>query len=408
MNKLPFEIQVILFPAVQFLNNCLLGLFLNKSAAVVLLSVLAPSFPAPAQMEDLRIHGFLSQGYLESSEFDFWAETQGGTFEFSEVGLNINKRLSDNLRLGLQLFARDLGDIGNHEVILDWALAEYQWRNELGFRIGKIKQPIGFYSLESDIDLLRDQIFLPQSLYAEGTRSLINAYQGVSVFGNLPGNIDFDIYVGNLEFDVNEPGTLAILQRITGALPYASISMRSDSMKGGTLRWNTPLRGLSFEVAYLSTDIIADLILLDGTRIEGRIDNAKLITTSAVYERPGWTVIAETSEYAEPDRPLGRYIQCSIDLTRRLSLHAGYDEFYPMKNDKNGDFIAMSGFPRHLAWQKDLSIGLRYDLGSSWVLKAEWHDVDGTGLIATFEPENLENITVADWHYLGLKATYNF
>ncbi|MDJ0840085.1 MAG: hypothetical protein QNK37_26470 [Acidobacteriota bacterium] len=380
----------------------------NKSDLVFLLSVLAVTLPAPAQIEELEIHGFLSQGYLESSEHDFWAETRGGTFEFSEVGLNFNKRLSDNLRLGLQLFARDLGDIGNHEVFLDWALAEYQWRNELGFRIGKIKQPIGFYNQERDIDLLRGQIFLPQSVYAEGTRALNNAYQGLSLFGNLPGNIDYEVYAGNLDFDVDEPGPLALLRLLGGPGPYASASLRSDSLMGGTLRWNTPIRGLSVGASYFRANVIADLVLLNGTPISGRIDNANLTTASLTYERSGWTVIAESAEYDFARGPLGRYIQCSADLTPRLSLNLTYDEFYPRKDDKDGDFNTMMGIPRHLAWQKDLSLGLRYDLRSSWVLKAEWHDVDGIGLIATFDTENLENITVADWHYCGFKATYNF
>jgi len=33
----------------------------------------------------IQIHGFVSQGYLKSSEYDFWrAETEDGTFQFKD------------------------------------------------------------------------------------------------------------------------------------------------------------------------------------------------------------------------------------------------------------------------------------------------------------------------------------
>ncbi len=36
----------------------------------------------------------------------------------------------------MQLFARDLGDIGNDEIQLDWAYADYFWIKWLSLRVG--------------------------------------------------------------------------------------------------------------------------------------------------------------------------------------------------------------------------------------------------------------------------------
>ena len=71
------------------------------------------------------IHGFISQGYLVSSYQDFYfAKTSDGTFEFNEIGLNFGTQVTDELRMGIQFLARDLGDFGNDEIYIDYALAD--------------------------------------------------------------------------------------------------------------------------------------------------------------------------------------------------------------------------------------------------------------------------------------------
>src|SRR4051794_10513728 len=62
----------------------------------------------------VEIHGFVSQGFLVSSQNDYLAATKKGSFEMSEVGINFTKELTPDLRIGLQLFARDLGPLGNY------------------------------------------------------------------------------------------------------------------------------------------------------------------------------------------------------------------------------------------------------------------------------------------------------
>ena len=70
----------------------------------------------------VEIHGFISQGYLISDENNFYAKTaNGGTSQFNEVGINFKSNVSDRLRVGLQLFTRDLGQLGNNEINVDYA-----------------------------------------------------------------------------------------------------------------------------------------------------------------------------------------------------------------------------------------------------------------------------------------------
>ena len=135
--------------------------------------------------EKFDVHGFLSQGFLLSEHNNFYADTEDGTFQFNETGVNFLTNLTDRLHVGMQLFSRDLGDISNNEILLDWAYGDYRWKDEFGIRAGKIKVPYGLYNETRDIDAVRTGIFLPQSIYAETERDLFNSAYGIDVYGYL-------------------------------------------------------------------------------------------------------------------------------------------------------------------------------------------------------------------------------
>ena len=67
----------------------------------------------------VQIHGFVSQGYMRSSDNNYLADSDEGSFDFSEVGINLRTDLSDSLSVGIQFVGRDLGETGNNEVRID-------------------------------------------------------------------------------------------------------------------------------------------------------------------------------------------------------------------------------------------------------------------------------------------------
>src|SRR5688500_15914525 len=71
------------------------------------------------------IHGFVSQGFIKSTNNNYLAESERGSFDFTEVGINFTSALSDRLRIGLQLFAHDLGPLGNYKPQFDWFFLDY-------------------------------------------------------------------------------------------------------------------------------------------------------------------------------------------------------------------------------------------------------------------------------------------
>ena len=99
-----------------------------------------------------------------------WRNPKRGSFEFAEVGINFTKALSDRLRLGVQLFARDLGPIGNYDAKFDWFYLDYRLSDWLGLRAGRVKLPFGLYNEINDVDAARVPILLPQSVYSTRNR----------------------------------------------------------------------------------------------------------------------------------------------------------------------------------------------------------------------------------------------
>jgi hypothetical protein len=140
------------------------------------------------------IHGYLSQGFMYSNRNNFLADTEKGTFQFNELGINFAADLTDRLRLGIQLAARDLGDIGNDQVMIDWAYADYRWQDWLGIRAGRIKVPVGLYNTSRDIDLLRTFILLPQGIYNESFRDLLTSMKGISAYTVRSRSMHWEIF----------------------------------------------------------------------------------------------------------------------------------------------------------------------------------------------------------------------
>ena len=63
----------------------------------------------------------MSQGYFKSNDNNFLGKSKEGSFEYNEVGLSFALPISDELRFGMQLFSRDIGEYGNNDFNVDWA-----------------------------------------------------------------------------------------------------------------------------------------------------------------------------------------------------------------------------------------------------------------------------------------------
>src|SRR5467141_4484390 len=181
-----------------------LALVASRPAAAAELSL-------PAELGQLQVHGFISQGFLYTTDNNYLANSSRGSFEFTELGLNFSLQPMDRLSLGLQIFSHDLGPIGDYRATLDWYSVDYHWQDWLGVRAGRVKLPFGLYNDISDVDSARTAILLPPSIYPAQNRDFLLAQTGVEAYGytrlGRAGALDYRAYAGTIFLDLKaQPG----------------------------------------------------------------------------------------------------------------------------------------------------------------------------------------------------------
>ncbi|MBT8343058.1 MAG: hypothetical protein HKP58_01600 [Desulfatitalea sp.] len=371
------------------------------------------------------IHGFIAQGFLISSEYNYLShKSTDGSFEYNEMGINFSKDLTDKLRLGIQFFARDIGDAANNKVTLDWAYGDYRWRDWLGIRAGRIKLPLGLYNETRDYDFLRTSIVLPQCNYSDMLRDTLLAANGLSLYGNaIPlfgaGDLDYQVVMGALYADLDsgiEKYSNSALQgagEIAGAVVY-------DTLYVGKIRWNTPLSGLALTADILKVRGKVPMLLLGNSvtmdsdiqhirsGIEFTWEDLVLVFEYNYLDAENTTTLdANQMMLGEPAKLESEtyYWGASYRFTDWFEVGAYYGVNYPDKNDKDGNDQPALGQPKHNAWQKDIALSLRFDIVQGWIFKLEGHKVNGTAEVLSVDnPDKSEE----DWYYGAAKLTFSF
>jgi len=426
------------------------------------------------EMPGVSVNGFVSQGYLKSTDNNFLApDSKQGTAELTEAGVVLSSQVTDKLHIGVQFLSRDLGDVGNGRVNLDWGFADYSFNDYIGLRAGKVKLPLGLYNEGRDTDMLRSMVFLPQSIYDETRRDLLVAYQGGGLYGTLPagplGYFNYHVYGGGINIDDDSllitalkqngifttrktvaptlvPGFVAngltpaeaqaAAQTYVQQLNISSLSVDNKYIAGGSLTLNTALDGLRLggsvltvknDINYVLNRSIDPVVATGGdalaimvpTPLTGESNNKLTWVGSLEYTLGNFLL---SSEYSETKREQvfdgdvatdatsqSYYVMGAYTFNNALTLSLLYDVYYMDKDDKDGTaFAALNPAQRKdfFAWRKDCGVGVRYDINPNWLVKAEYHRINGAALFLTTinDPTQLQE----DWDFFAVKMSYNF
>lgn len=358
----------------------------------------------------LDVHAFVSQGAILSTGNQYLARSKRGSLEFAEVGINFTTQLTDRLRLGLQLFAHDLGPIGNYGTRADWFYLDYRWRDWFGIRAGRVKVPYGLYNETSDIDAARVAILLPQSVYPITNRDYLLAQTGVEVYGYIDlaraGALDYRLYGGTIYIDpTTSPGIKTV------DVPYVA---------GGRLLWETPVSGLRAGASFqaLRLTIFANLDpTMPGAPPVAIGASILLGVASAEFVRHDLAVAAEFSEWrttVDDDvlalSPAAKkvtvsergYVSTTYHVSRWLWPGAYYSFFFP--DEANATLGGPSADMQH-----DVAATLRFDINQYWIVKLEGHFEHGT---AGLDPALNDNVPLSaltrNWAVFLAKTTAYF
>jgi hypothetical protein len=413
---------------------------------VILVSVITvlPCAAADITTDDLHIHGFVSQGFLYTTkDMPFLAKDSGdGTFDFNEMAVNFSANPMDNLNLGMQLYAFDLGDVGNDSVEVDWAFGDYSLRDYLGVRVGIMKIPFGLYNEVRKVDMVRTSVLLPTSVYPEWFRETFARMKGVGLYGTLPGDISYQAMYG----DVNIKGDGGLAEGMS--ILMSSLGMEVNNVDtnfayAGKLQWESPF-GLKLAASYYALDglqmymdrnIDLPAMVTGGlagltSPMKGNIEFNEPVESfvlSAEYMTDRLTLASEYTE-TELDFTIdiittldpaivaamqipprvsikttfqGYYASIAYRILDRLELGTYYSELYYDKSDHNGrEYEKTYNKPDYNAWLKDICLSARYDFSPSWCGKLEAHLMDGSFFSMSSKRK--------DWALYAAKVTYSF
>jgi hypothetical protein len=379
----------------------------------------------------ITFHGFASQGFIASSDYNYLGNSTAGSFQFTELGLNASFTPFNRARIAVQAFAFDVGDVGKYEPFLDYASLEYTFSDIIGVRAGRIRRPGGIYNHIQDVDLARTSILLPQGMYDARWRDFSTSIDGGELFGSVPlgkaGSVSYETYCGKL--NISTDGGVA--RWILNGEPGASLDrFEQPLMIGGQFWWNAPISGLRAGAMWAEMFGVGfDVTAPSGAGPSGPLvaqvhstGNAFWQQYSLEYLWKKWTFQAEYLTYDYPyqvdqkvysgsvllpppysgisssyEQPDCWYVSAAYRFNKWFQAGSYYTEFY-------NDIHHRSGSPD--SSQKDLALSFRFDPTDWWILKVEGHYIRGTGLLQ----DDANNPVRSDngWFMLALKTTFSF
>ena len=407
---------------------------LNRSSHKLALSITASIMAAcGAQAYDVPLtsintnlppidfHGFISQGFLKSSDYNYLGDTKAGSFQFTEMGINAAFDPFPRTHIAIQGFDYDVGDVGQYQPFLDYASAEYTFNDYVGVRAGRVRRPNGIYNSIQDIDLARTSVLLPQGVYDCRWRDFSASIDGVDIFGNVSldkaGSLSYEVYAGF----VNMTDNGGVARNIQNGLPPAPIGgfdgMDQCEAIGSQLWYNTPVNGLRVGLSGGYIENFGYKITIAPPYGPGDIqarDNIPFGMASVEYIWKSWTFQSEYfsynvsgNQYAFDARvPISYsstqteawYVGAAYRFNKKFEVGTYYTEYY-------GDVSQMDNSQQ---FQKDVALSFRYDPTDWWVLKIEGHLIHGTGLLQDNAVNPVRDQNDNAWFMLALKTTFSF
>ena len=368
--------------------------------------------------ENAQVHGFVSQAYITTSDNNFWGETSGSeNFDFRELGLNMSIQPTSDIHLAGQVLARHAGNLDNGDFRLDYILADYsilsnQTQN-FGIRIGRILNPLGLYNETRDIAFTRPGILLPQSIYFDRTRDLAFSSDGVQLYGEYRVSNNEIFWQLSSAFPIVDSKELE-LALLTADMPG---EFKPDQSYLGRLLWERDGGRTRLGLSYAYVDIHYDPGLSDPLS-KGHIAFMPTIL-SAQYNEELWSVTSEYAVRRFEYRDLGAipdqsftgdswYLQGTYRPATTWELFARYDNLFSDKTDRDGkDYEAATSKPAFTRFARDLTFGVKKVFNPQVMVRAEYHNVDGTAWLSTLENQPISSLK-RRWDMFALLVSLRF
>ncbi|MEW8506509.1 MAG: TonB-dependent receptor [Candidatus Thiodiazotropha sp.] len=361
-----------------------------------------------------QVHGFLTQAYVKSTDNHFFGDSEDGSFDFRELGINASYRFSPRILASAQLLSRSAGEMYDGSPDLDFAQLDYtihtNENDRIGLIVGRSKNSFGFYNDTRDVAATRPGIFMPQAIYWDRVRNMVLSSDG----GQLHVERQHDNHLFELRLI---GGKTPIDENVENSYlnPLFNPRMDQDGITlGGRLlyEWDGGRFRLAFSGASLTLDARTSLFPPGEIEIDYRV-------LSAQYNEGRWSL---TLEYM--DQPIdyigfsdqldiadttvdGIYLQGNYRLHEDWEIFARYEESHYDKNDRDGSqSSAKLGPPAHSFFSELWTMGILWEPTEQLMLRAEFSQIDGTIFLSNLE--NDPGGSERKWNLFSLLVSYSF
>ena len=142
---------------------------------------------------------------------------------------------------------------------------------------------------------------------------------------------------------------------------------------------------------------------------------------SAQYNTEKWSLTSEYAirrlkfkDWANPLLDNGNvygesyYFQGVYRFSSQWEAILRYDVYYADRSDRSGKrYAAARNKPAHTRFAKDITAGLRWNVTPSFMLRAEYHRVNGTGWLSGLDNPD-PSTTSQHWNLFAVQASYRF
>jgi hypothetical protein len=355
---------------------------------------------------NVQVHSFASQGFAYSNDNNFLTmKTSQGSFSLTDFGLNVSTPITDKFRVGAQFYDRNVGSLGNFRPEVDWAMADYRFKDWFGARGGKVKTVLGLYNDTQDFEFLNTWALMPQAIYPMDVRGNVIAHVGGDIYGAIGmksmGSVSYTMWVGQIPNDRDGGFLYGLSTSSRVPTPDGGYRFTTGVTKvvdrydgwgwGGDLRWTTPLNGLVAGVSGMRQHMTAtgfyvanqlpylNTVARNFTAsyyVEYTKGNLRL---AGEYRRqpilPHYNSVSGAPLTADQDAR-GGYISAAYRISKWLELGTYHSRFV-------NDWRAYHDDPKNHVF--DQVVTARFDLTRFVDLKLEGHFMDGAMIDSLFD-----------------------
>ncbi|PCJ32923.1 MAG: hypothetical protein COA90_01425 [Gammaproteobacteria bacterium] len=400
---------------------------------ILLISLSATPVLADSVLDKLQIHGFASQAFILTSDNSFYGDSEDGSTDYTELGLNFSYRVSPRIRIASQVLSRHAGEMDNGSPRIDYALADISLyssdNSRFGSYIGRVKNQVGLYNSTRDVAHTRQGIFTAQTIYFDKVRDLSLSADAIYLYaehyfptGNLlyQAGIGYPVTDDNVEYVYlgrNWDGKLENNQLAY----FANIMYEHD---GGRWIFAASHAALELDFNAAGNDSLIGInsgqLTIDYSVFSIQFNAEKWQVTSELalqnihYKDIGGALFNDSKK-----KPIGFSLQADYKFTPKWQSFIRYEDFSLDRNDRNGkgaveDAQALNTqlgvnlpiIPNHTNYSRSWVIGGRWDINKNVMARMEYHTFDGTSVLSP--RENNMATTKKDWDLFAVSLSYKF